>query len=810
LRSILPARAAFVGFLMVTPLLALAVAAAAVHVAREAEREQLLRGLVTKSEIASLHAERIFLGARGLLVEIRQAFESGLQQGLPAAESARRAIDSHPRLPDYTRGLLILDAEGALVADESGTPPGLDLSDRQYYRQLRFAPGAPEEVFGDAVIGRLSGRPILPVARRLENPDGSFAGVVATPVDPEAVRGFYRRAVEEQADEVLIVDINGRILFRSREGGLGATDLVSTALLGRMHGSIIEHGAPVPDGQGRLVSARLSPDIAVIAVAVGLEPPPWWTLWRHQLPFLVALLATAGVWGFAGYMARNARHLRRQHEAAEAATRAKSAFLATVSHEVRTPLTAVLGVADLLAASAMPREQRQMVEAQRRTTRALLRILDDILDSEKIEAGSLEVEETDFDLDACLSDVLQLMRAQASEKGIAVELDRDPEMPRWLRGDPARLSQVLFNLLGNAVKFSDRRKVLLSVYLAEPPSPGEGQGEGPGEWVLEVADRGIGMSAEQIARLFRPFGQADSSISRRFGGTGLGLFIVKGLVERMHGRLGVESRPGEGTVVSVHLPLRLGSPGEAAAAEDSFAPLPWSLDVLLADDTAVNRGLVVAGLQRMGQRVVAVENGRKAVEAAAVEDFDLVLLDLQMPVMDGFTALHRIRDLGEGAAGARIVAFTADVTAESRAACLAAGFDAMLAKPLDWSLLRRELWLAARETGTQGEEPPPLIDRTVQEGLRLKIGEAAYGELSEALGQTLRDALAELPAASDQITAEELEPVLHRLRSLGGDLGCTRVAALAQRGAAQMTPERLRELRDSLAQTIEALARDRG
>lgn len=803
MRSILSARIAFFAFLLVTLVLALAVAAASVRVAREAEQRQQLRGLAIKSEIVSLHAERIFLGARSLLVETRRTFEAGLQEGLAPERAAREAVEGLRRLPDYMRGLVILDAEGRLLVGETG----VDFSDRQYFRELRFARGVRQEVFGDMVLGRVSGRPILPVAQRAENPDGSFAGIVATAVDPEPVRGFYRRAVEEQADEVLVIDINGNVLVSWQEEGRDELhSLVPTGLLGRLHSSILAHGAPVPTRDGRLVSARLSPDVGTIAVAIGFVPPPWWSLWHHQLPFLLALLATAGIWSFAAYMARNARYLRRQREAAEAATRAKSAFLAIVSHEVRTPLTAVLGVADLLAASSLPREQRRMVEAQRRTARSLLRILDDILDTEKLEAGSLDVEEIDFDLDACLSDVLHLMRAQAAEKGVAVELDRDPAVPRWLRGDPARLSQVLFNLLGNAVKFADGKKVTLSVY-SRTPDGEEGEAE---EWALEVADRGIGMSTDQVARLFQPFGQADSSISRRFGGTGLGLFIVKGLVERMHGRLAVESRPGAGTTVSIHLPLRRGAPRDAPDPGEGFLPLSRSLDVLVADDTAVNRGLMAAGLQRMGQRAVVVADGGKAVEAAAADRFDLILLDLQMPEVDGYTALQRIRDLGGGAGRARIVAFTADATPEGRATCLAAGFDAVLTKPLDWALLRRELQIAGGEVDGEEPEAVPLLDRCSQERLRLEVGQAAYGELLEGLRSALRDALADLPETAGAVGADELEPVLHRLRSLGGDLGCTRVAGLARRPAASMTPARLRELRASLVQTLDALGGEAG
>jgi len=803
LRSILSARIAFLAFLLVILILALAVAAASVRVAREAERAQQLRGLVTKSEIVSLHAERIFLGARSLLVETRRTYEAGLQEGLAPERAAGEAVESLSRVPDYMRGLVILDAEGRLLVGE----PGADFSDRQYFRELRFARGARQEVFGDMVLGRVSGRPIVPVAQRVENPDGSFAGIVATAVDPETVRGFYRRAVEEQADEVLVVDINGRVLVSWQEEGRDdLAGLAPTALLGRLHASIIAHGAPVPTRDGRLVSARFSPDIGTIAVAIGDELPPWWSLWRHQLPFLLALLATAGIWSFAAYMARNARHLQRQREAAEAATRARSAFLAIVSHEVRTPLTAVLGVADLLAASALPREQGRMVDAQRRTTRSLLRILDDILDTEKLEAGSLDVEEIDFDLDACLSDILHLMRAQAAEKGGGVELDRDPAVPRWLRGDPARLSQVLFNLLNNAVKFSDGKKVTLSVYLCAP----DGEEGGAREWVLEIADQGIGMSAEQVARLFRPFGQAHSSISRRFGGRGLGLFIVKGLVERMEGRLAVESQPGAGTTVSIRLPLREGIQPEAPDPEEGFAPLSRSLDVLVADDTAVNRGLLAAALQRMGQRVAVVEDGGKAVAAAAAERFDLILLDLQMPEVDGYTALRRIRGLEGGAAQARIVAFTADATAEARADCLAAGFDAVLTKPLDWALLRRELRIVAGAAG-EGEagDEAPLIDPGLRDGLRAEIGEAAYRDLAEALERTLREALASLPEAAEGTAAEELEPVLHRLRGLDADLGCTRVSMLARGAAADMTPARLAALRASLTQTLQALAGQR-
>lgn len=377
-----------------------------------------------------------------------------------------------------------------------------------------------------------------------------------------------------------------------------------------------------------------------------------------------------------------AQSLLAEHDAkvaAEAANVAKSEFLATMSHEMRTPLNGVIGLNALLLNTPLSAEQRRFAELARLSGEALLHLINDLLDYSKIEAGRLELEPLPFDVRQVCEEAVDLLQEQGGAKGLQLQRQLAIDLPKGLRGDPARLRQVLVNLLGNAVKFTERGQVQLHCRRL-------GYDDAVETWLrFEVIDTGIGMDAATIAKLFQPFVQGDVSTTRKYGGSGLGLAISRRLVERMGGRLGVESVVGQGSSFWVELPFETLAAGHMPTMESPVASEPWarpfSCHVLVAEDNSVNQLVAMEMLKRLGCRVDVVGNGREALEAAGRLSYDLIFLDCYMPELDGFDACRAIRAREATGQHVPIIAMTASALKGDQERCLAAGMDDFVPKP---------------------------------------------------------------------------------------------------------------------------------
>ena len=570
-------------------------------------------------------------------------------------------------------------------------------------------------------------------------------------------------------------------------------------------GTFISAYAPIFDDAGRqegvvgvdMEAGRFEDELRGMRLAAG---------YGFVLALLLSVAAGAGVSFFTRYrMAvdaerqRSLERLAAEKARAEEAMRAKADFLAVMSHEIRTPLNAILGMLELLLDHPLDASQGRRARIARTSAGHLLALLNDILDYSKMEEGRLRLESIPFDAAAECRAVLDLLRGQAAEKGLGLSFRAGPGLPAAVVGDPARFRQVLINLVGNSVKFTERG----GVEVARAWTQGPAGAAGPGALEVRVADSGIGIAEDKLPLLFRMFSQADDSTTRQYGGTGLGLAICRRIVDAMGGGLGVSSRPGQGSVFVFTVPFQpAGKPaarraeaaggtrgpiGETPATSgagtpaEAETPAPPDRPILLAEDNAVNRQVAREILERMGYRVEVAANGREAVARAAGEDFALVIMDCRMPEMDGYRAAEAIRSLPGDRGRVPILALTANSGEEEERRCRAAGMDGFLRKPVD----RRELEAAlGRWIGPRSHSRC----RTLEAGLEETFGGEkgwidGWGPdfLAELIGlflQAAPETLATLEAAHAGGELPRAARAAHTLRGSGLQFGAVRLADL--------------------------------
>ncbi len=628
---------------------------------------------------------------------------------------------------------------------------------------------------------RVGSLPIAPRGRiRIWTPIASPTETTlsAGPVDRAAAAGDA--FIENVADGVMILDAHGRVTAVNEKilplYGLSRKDEVIGLLYSDFLRSIWRGMSPRLSAEHAEQSAALTERqrFAGAPFEVPLPRDRWLRVVEQRGVDGIAYTTHVDI----TEMKRLQLELGRAKEEADRANATKSAFLANMSHEIRTPMSGIIGMNGLLLDTELAPEQRRYAEAVHSSARALLGIIDNILDISKLEAGKVDLEIIDFDLAESIESAVALLAPRAVEKGLALTVAVDAAARRGFRGDPTRVRQIVLNLLANAIKFTERGGVTLRVAVVARRG-------GRTTLRIEVEDSGIGLDAAAKARLFVKFQQADDSITRRFGGTGLGLAISKQLTEMMGGRIGVDAKEGGGSVFWLVLALpdaarpvvRRGGLPAGAAERPSHATATGR--ILLAEDNATNQTVAAALLRKAGHEVDSVTNGKEALEAVGRHAYDLVLMDVQMPVVDGLEATRAIRALGDGKGAVPIIAITAHAMAGDREDCLRAGMSDYISKPFDPPLFLATVGRWLDGAGRSPSTAAPLIASSIA-SLGTSAGDGEVADLDsvhlDALAATIGEETLARLLADYLAGAEKRIAQIESVAALGDLVGLARAA----------------------------------
>ena len=605
-----------------------------------------------------------------------------------------------------------------------------------------------------------------------------------------ASREYTANIIKSLNEALVVTDMDNRITAIN----VAAADLLGrpeAELVGQPVGAFFSSGAQ--DTSGRLIAGEIEQ----------------MTRDGRKVPVLLSVSAikddAGGLQGLA-YSALDITNRKRVEkaliaakDAAEAATRSKSQFLATMSHEIRTPMNGVLGMTELLLATELTEKQRHFAETSDASARKLLTLLNDLLDFSKIEAGKLTLRKTAFDLRVAVSEVVALLSDKATARGVTLASSSDPELPSSIMGDAIRFNQVLVNLVGNAIKFTESGSIDVDVRL--PSRAGKQMIR------VSVTDTGVGIAPSAQAAIFEAFAQADSSSRRQFQGTGLGLAISRQLVGLMGGTLAVRSEVGKGSTFWFEIPFEPAPSAVQARKASMSAGQPSKLNgrVLLAEDNPINQDVARAMLGLIGLDVVVASDGYEALRAASTSNFDVILMDCQMPGMDGYAATRAIRTRemqanGEGAHPVPIIAMTAFAMKTDRDDCLAAGMTDYLSKPFTRSelhaILEKYLCEGAPVASATSAMTPdsatlapvlPPIDSAAFATIENLEALGATGVVQRVLSAYLSEApplLERLEAALREVSADELSRAAHSLKSSSSNVGALVLSSLCQQAEA--------------------------